>query len=187
MNNKKDATKISVYLAQLVYSLSTLDAFTISSVADFLRMAEEVGKTVFVMGNGGSGATASHMVCDLNKGVTNRKFKAICLNDNVPSILAYSNDESYDLIFRQQLKNLMGDGDIVIGISASGSSRNIIEAFEYAKENNAYVIAFTGKKDSIVEKMANLTVCVNTLDVQQAEDAHLAIVHILMRILLGEE
>jgi len=96
---------------------------------------------------GGSGATASHFACDINKGVCfglPKRIKVICLNDNIPTIPAYANDVSYDDVFVEQLKNFLGAGDLVIGISGSGNSSNVIKAVEYANENEAVFAALTG-------------------------------------------
>ena len=93
-------------------------------------------KRIFVMGNGGSASTASHLACDINKGVCSgleKRFKVICLNDNIPTMLAYANDLSYEDVFLEQLKNFFMPGDLVIGISGSGNSKNVLRAIEYAK------------------------------------------------------
>ncbi len=84
---------------------------------------------IFIFGNGGSAATASHFACDMNKGVghgKDKKFKVMCLNDNLPTLLAYANDVSYEDVFVEQLKNFMGEGDLVVGISGSGNSENVV-------------------------------------------------------------
>ena len=119
----------------------------VNEVMETLMKARAENKTVFIMGNGGSASTASHFVGDLSKGTIVEgfpRFKAIALTDNIPNMLAWGNDSSYEDIFVEQLKNLMGPGDVVIGISGSGNSGNVIKAIEYANNNEAVTIGFSG-------------------------------------------
>ena len=102
---------------------------------------------IFVMGNGGSGSTASHWVCDINKGCClhlDKKFKMMSLNDNIATMLAYANDLSYEDVFAEQLKNFFEPGDMVIGISGSGNSGNVLKAIEYANENDGKTVGLCG-------------------------------------------
>ena len=105
--------EVNSYLNSLKNKLSELDVDEIIKVAEIFIQARNNGKTIYTMGNGGSGSTASHMVCDIIKGCSfgkEKKFKIICLNDNIPTLLAYSNDVSYDVVFEEQLKNLLEKG-----------------------------------------------------------------------------
>ena len=141
------------------------------------------------MGNGGSGSTASHMVCDILKGCSFKKekrFKIMCLNDNIPTILAYSNDVSYEKIFEEQLKNYLNDGDILLAISGSGNSKNIINAVNYAKKNNFYVVGFTGYDGGMLKKLSDLSIDTNINDMQISEDIHVIVMHILYHLLENE-
>ena len=155
---------------------------------------EEIGKTlmdayndrrqVFIMGNGGSGSTASHFVCDINKGSCldmEKKFKVICLNDNIPSILAYANDLSYDKIFVEPLKNFLQPGDVVIGISGSGNSENVLQAISYGKENGAKTIGLTGFDGGKLAQMVDIPFIARIHDMQKVEDVHMIVVHMLMQ------
>ena len=111
------------------------------------------------MGNGGSGSTASHFACDINKGSCfelNKKFKVICLNDNMPTILAYANDLSYDKIFVEQLKNFLQEGDVVIGISGSGNSETVLQAVSYAKEHGARTVGLSGFDGGTLARIADV-------------------------------
>jgi D-sedoheptulose 7-phosphate isomerase len=138
------------------------------------------------MGNGGSGTTASHIVCDFNKGVSAnlvKKLKVMCLNDNMPSISAIANDISYDAIFEEQLKNFLSPGDIVIGISVSGNSKNIIKAIDYANNNGATTIGFCGFDGGKLKKIAKYPIHVKVDDMKITEDIHSVISHILMKML----
>ncbi len=153
-------------------------------VIDVFQAAYVGGKQVFVFGNGGSGSTASHFACDINKGVSyghDKRFKVICLNDNVPTMLAYANDSSYDDIFVEQLKNFMQAGDLVFGISGSGDSENVLRAVEYARENNAETLGFTGFDGGRLGKVAGLSINVASEDMQKIEDIHLILTHMIMQ------
>jgi D-sedoheptulose 7-phosphate isomerase len=111
-----------------------LDAVPLEPFEEFVRLLESAfheERQVFVMGNGGSGATASHFACDFNKGVSfglPKRFRVICLHDNVPTLMAYANDVSYEQIFVEPLKNFLRAGDLVIGLSGSGNSPNVLRA-----------------------------------------------------------
>jgi D-sedoheptulose 7-phosphate isomerase len=143
-------------------------------------------KHVFIMGNGGSGSTASHFACDINKGSCfelEKKFKVICLNDNVPTILAYANDLSYDNIFVEQLKNFLQSGDVVIGISGSGNSKNVLLALSYAKEKGANTIGLSGFDGGRLAHIADVPFVAAINDMQKVEDVHMIVVHMLMQYL----
>jgi len=149
------------------------------------------GDTVFTMGNGGSGATASHFVCDLNKGVFlgsdnlaregwSRRFKALCLNDNVPTLTAYANDACYENIFVEPLKNFLTPGydrNVVIGISGSGNSKNVLKAIDWANLMGAYTVGLCGFGGGELAKKAKLVLCAPLGVMQQVEDAHSIILH----------
>ena len=138
------------------------------------------------MGNGGSGATASHFACDMNKEVSSgldKRIQVICLNDNIPIISAYANDLSYDNIFTEQLKNFLKPNDVVIGISVSGNSRNVIKAIQYANDHSAITVGFTGFDGSQVAKIAKIPIVIAANDMQKVEDIHLILFHMIMQIL----
>ena len=138
------------------------------------------------MGNGGSASTASHFACDINKGVVNgleKRFRVVCLSDNIPTILAYANDQAYDAIFVEQLANFLTKNDLVIGISGSGNSTNVINAIQYANENSAITIGLTGFNGGELAKVAHQSIIVPSDDMQKIEDMHLIMVHMVMQIL----
>lgn len=121
--------KINNYLEKLKNTLDGLSRDEINKFADILLDAYAKNAAIYIFGNGGSATTASHFACDINKGASygsNKRFKVIALTDNLPSIMAYANDVSYDVIFSEQLKNYLNEGDLVIGISGSGNSPNVI-------------------------------------------------------------
>ena len=139
---------------------------------------------IFSMGNGGSGSTASHFACDINKGCCmdlDKKFKMICLNDNIPTILALSNDVSYDVVFEEQLKNFFSPGDLVIGISGSGNSENVLRAIRYARRNNGKTIGFSGFSGGKLLQMVDVSLVAEVDDMQKIEDMHMIAVHMIMQ------
>ncbi len=155
----------------------------IQDIVEHLLTARNNGKTIFTMGNGGSGSTSSHFVSDLLKtAITNdsNRFKAISLVDNVPVNLAWSNDVSYDCIFSEQLKNFLTDGDIVIGFSGSGNSNNVVNAFEYAKSKGAKSIAISGMSGGKISKLADVSLIVPSNDMLIIESMHVLICHCMV-------
>ncbi len=154
----------------------------IDRLMEILLEARKNRKTIFIMGNGGSGSTASHFACDLAKNTIapdNLRFKVIALTDNVPQILAWANDTEYQNIFIEQLKNLLEKGDVVIGISVSGNSKNVIKALEYANENGAITIGLTGFDGGKIKNIAKETIIVPSYNMQCCEDIHLMLQHII--------
>jgi D-sedoheptulose 7-phosphate isomerase len=152
-------------------------------VRDFLDAYDRRAR-IFIMGNGGSGATASHMACDINKGCCIdliKKFKMVCLNDNIPTMLALANDLSYDVVFEEQLKIQFTAGDMVLGISGSGNSSNVLRAIQYAAANGGRTIGWSGFGGGRLAKMVDLALVVESDDMQQVEDAHLVTAHMVMQ------
>jgi len=172
------------YFRDVKKSLDKIDLDNFNKINEILFNALENGRQIFTMGNGGSGATAAHLVCDLNKGVgfnNSRKFKAICLNDNMPTLLAYANDLSYSDVFSEQLKNFMKKSDIVIGFSGSGNSENVLKAIEYANENGGITIGFSGFKGGKLSKIVRFSIVASVYDMQKSEDIHLVLCHLIMQ------
>jgi len=158
----------------------------INDICNQLLNARNKRKNIFVFGNGGSGSTASHFVSDLLKTAIVKKekrFKAISLTDNVPVILAWSNDVSYDDVFIEQLKNHFSKGDILIGFSGSGNSKNIIKSLKFGKENNAYCIGFTGKSGGKMNKFCDICLKVPSQDMLTIESQHIMICHCIISII----
>jgi D-sedoheptulose 7-phosphate isomerase len=180
------AGQLAAYADGLKKSLDSVRADKFEEVVHLLESAAEEGRQVFVMGNGGSGSTASHMACDLNKGVSyglEKRLKVICLNDNVATILAYANDVSYDEVFVEQLRNFLAPGDVVIGISGSGNSLNVLKAIRYANEAGGHTVGLTGFDGGKLAKEVKTSLWVNVHDMQKAEDVHLILFHALMQVL----
>ena len=155
-------------------------------VADIIRIARDEGNTVFTFGNGGSGSTAVHFASDLMKTATRpdlKRIRAISLNDNMPLTTAWANDSSYEHVFKEQLENLMKPGDVVIAISGSGNSKNVLLATEYARSNGGITIGLTGFDGGSLKSLASVLVVVPSNDMLRIEDTHLAICHLLVRLL----
>ncbi len=150
--------------------------------------AYERQANIFVMGNGGSGATASHLACDINKGCCldlEKKFRMICLNDNMPTMLALANDISYDAVFEAQLKNFFNTGDLVIGISGSGNSENVLRAVRYATDHGGRTIGWSGFGGGKLAALVGLALVAESDDMQQVEDLHMIIAHMAMQAIFN--
>lgn len=181
------------YLDEIKKTLDTIEEDLLNKIegaAILLEEAKNKKNRIFIMGNGGSGSTASHFAEDLSKGTIvgdSLRFKAISLTDSIPTILAWANDSSYEDVFIEQLKNLMEPGDVVIGISGSGNSKNIIKAIEYANQKGAITIGFSGYDGGKLIKCVQINVHVPSFSMQKVEDIHMIVVHILISFLLEKE
>ncbi len=174
------------YKDGLKQALDTVPLEVFEELVRLLDQAYQEERQVFLMGNGGSGATASHIACDLNKGVSyglGKRFRVICLNDNVPTTLAYANDVSYEDVFVEPLKNFLRPGDLVIGISGSGNSPNILKAIAYANSQGAHTVGLAGFNGGKLAGLAGTPLVVQVNDMQKAEDIHLILLHVVMQIL----
>jgi len=184
---------IKEYLKEIKKILDSMETDLIekmNQLANILLKARDEKRTIFIMGNGGSAATASHFVSDLSKGTIvdgSPRFKVIGLTDNIPNLLAWANDESYDDVFIEQLKNLMEPKDIVIGISGSGNSMNVIKAIEYANKNGGITIGISGFDGGKLLKCAQENIHVPDSYMQRVEDIHLLIEHLLTSLIREEQ
>lgn len=179
-------SQITAYFEREKKVIDAIDKNRLSEVMNVLEQARKDGRNIFIMGNGGSAATASHYVCDFNKGVSmnqEQRYRFICLNDNVPTMMAYANDVSYADVFVRPLQNLYRMGDVVIGISGSGNSENVVRAMQWAKENSAVTIALTGFDGGKIHHIAQYGVNVPIADMQITEDLHMMLDHCMMKIL----
>ena len=177
------------YLVELVKSINNIPLDKIKEIAGVLKEAYKKGRHVFIMGNGGSAATASHFVCDLAKGtrVAGKKhFKVIGLTDNVPLLTAWSNDVAYKDVFKSQLENLLEKDDVVIVFTGSGNSPNVLEAVRYSKKVKSRTVAFTGFDGGKIKKMADICMIVPSNNMERVEDIHLVLEH-LIKLYLWEE
>ncbi len=175
---------IQDYISTLQLTMDQLPHQLIAEVIDLLQQARRKGSQVFILGNGGSASTASHFACDLAKN-TRREglphFRVIGLTDNMAMFSALANDEGYENVFSEQLASLVRPGDIVIAISASGNSKNVIKAAEAARRYDAAVIGFTGFDGGLLGQLANINIHVNSNIIEHVEDIHLMLEHLIVR------
>lgn len=187
----KDYTSnIATYLKRHKDAVDSMNVEDINALMNVLVSARDNKKTIFIMGNGGSGATASHFTGDFNKGASynkEKKFRFICLNDNIPTMMAYANDSTYDEIFVGPLKNFMEAGDVVIGISGSGNSANVVKAIEWANANGGITVGITGYDGGKVKALSAYNVHVAVHDMQITEDLHMMLDHCMMQIICEQE
>ncbi len=179
-------SSINNYFSQLKQTLDKLDRKELETFIKILLEARDNNKCIYIMGNGGSASTASHFVCDFNKGMSygkDKRFKVICLNDNIPTMMAYSNDLSYEDIFVEQLKNFLSPSDVVIGISGSGNSKNILKAVEYANSKGAVTVGLTGYDGGILRRISKYSINANIDNMQVSEDIHIMICHMVHNVL----
>src|SRR5256885_2124966 len=156
----------------------------LESVLRLLEDGYHHGHRIFIMGNGGSAATASHFALDLAKNTIMPgapRLKAISLTDHVPFITAWSNDTAYEHIFAEQLTNMIEPGDVVIGISASGNSANVINALNLAKQTRAATIGLLGAKGGKIKDLVDAYVLAPGRNIEQEEDAHMILAHVITR------
>lgn len=177
--------EIQSYLDCEVSVLKALDIDRINEVLNLLEQALERESTIYIFGNGGSAATASHYQNDFNKGVsehTQKKFCFHCLNDNIATLMAVANDISYEEVFRFQLTGRLRPGDLVIGISGSGNSANVLRAVEYAKEQGNLVIGITGYNGGKLKELADYSLHAPINSMQITEDVHMIFDHLMMSV-----
>lgn len=172
---------VQAYFQSLARIIPQLPYVAIQRIIAVLMQAFEDGRTVFVFGNGGSAATASHLVCDLNKGtITNgegRRFKVMAFTDNVPSLTAWANDAGYERIFAEPLKNFVQPGDVVLAISGSGNSPNVLEALKTAREAGAINLGLAGYHGGKMKALCDICAVVPSNNIRVVEDLHLSIAH----------
>ena len=176
--------QIQNYISTLQKTMSELPQPLISEVIHVLQRARMQGSQVFIMGNGGSASTASHFVCDLAKNTRYDglpHFRVIGLADNMEIFSAYANDEGYESVFSQQLINLVNPGDVVIAISASGNSMNVVNAVEEAQKHSTTTIGFTGFDGGRVGKLVDIHIHVDSKIIEHVEDIHLMLEHMIVR------
>jgi D-sedoheptulose 7-phosphate isomerase len=183
---KNFSDEIVAYFDKLKRVIDIINVNQVNNLMNLLVKALQEERRIFIMGNGGSAATASHFVCDFNKGLScgkEKRFKFICLNDNVPTMMAYANDTSYEDIFVEQLKNYFHPRDLIIGISGSGNSKNVLNAISWGNENDGITIGLTGYTGGKLKECAIHNVHIPVDDMQITEDLHMVLDHCMMKIL----
>ena len=180
MSNRE---KIKEYLEKEKEVIDSLDIRAINMVFSVLDDALQNNKKIYVIGNGGSGSTASHIANDFDKMLlrgTDKRFDVVCLSDNMPLTLAIANDVGYEYIFMYQLIGRLQPEDVIIAISGSGNSMNIINAVEYARKRRNMIIGFTGFDGGKLKKLSDFSIDTNIDNMQITEDIHLIIEHLLV-------
>jgi D-sedoheptulose 7-phosphate isomerase len=161
---------------------------TIDEIVEELLHRYEEGRTIFLFGNGGSAALASHLACDLGKGTAadgnnQSRLRVIALTDNIPLITAWANDSSYESIFAEQLRNLVSPGDVAFAISGSGNSPNVLEGLKFARSAGATTIGLTGFKGGMMKTLCDYCVVVPSDNMQIIEDFHLSVSHAVFTVI----
>ena len=176
------------YIELVKSTLDALDAKALESLVDAFHSTYEKGGNIYTMGNGGSGASASHAAGDFLKGASyglDKRFRMICLNDNLPSMMAIANDIGLESIFVEPLKNFLSSNDLVIGISGSGNSKNVVNAIEYANEQGATTVAMSGFKGGKISQIATIDVHAPVMDMEVTEDVHMVIFNIVKKQMMA--
>ena len=173
---------ISDYLTAQKAALDSIPTEAVSRLIQLLKKTLHEDRHIFVFGNGGSAANASHFVTDLGKGSSDKlgkRFRCLSLNDNVSWMSAIGNDYSYDDIFVRQLENYGRKGDLVLAMSVSGNSPNVVKAVEWANQNGLETIGLCGGKGGALAKIAKHSIVIDSIHYGRAEDAQMAICHLL--------
>ena len=170
------------YLTNLRKTIETIDLAKVEQAIDWMEQARDEGRQIFVCGNGGSAATASHFVTDMVKGASfgrAKRFRIMALTESLPTVSAYANDVCYDCVFVEQLKNFAQPGDLVVGISGSGNSPNVVQAIDYANSIGCRTVALTGRDGGKLGPMAKLDIHVPEPHMGRIEDAHMIVCHMI--------
>ena len=173
---------IQDYIDGLSDNLKELLRQNVAEIADIIFDAYKKGKQIFIMGNGGSATTASHFANDLKLGTAVERqacVRATSLTDNIAVITALANDTDYSSIFNRQLAGQLNEGDVVIGISASGNSLNVLKAIEFGKSQGAITVGFSGFGGGRLKEITHKCIVLSCRDYGQVEDAHLCLAHVI--------
>lgn len=174
---------INSYISSLQTTLGDLPREQIQKTIDLLHQARLENRQVIIMGNGGSASTASHFACDLGKNTViagQPRFRVLALTDNMAMFSAYANDNGYESVFAEQLANLVNPQDIVIGISASGNSPNVLKAITLATQTGATTVGLTGFEGGRLAQLVDIEIRVPSSLIEQVEDVHLMLEHLIV-------
>src|SRR6202011_6029929 len=170
------------YRADLLDTINSIDTSLVEQAIQWFDQARAGGRHIFVCGNGGSASTASHFACDIVKGASynrGQRFRIMALTDQIATLTAYANDVSYDCVFVEQLRNFAQPGDLVMCISGSGNSPNVIRAMEYANSIGCKTLALTGRDGGKLGPLAQLNIQVAVPHMGRIEDAHMVVCHMI--------
>ncbi len=180
----------SLYKADVLQAIETIDLEKVGQAIEILVQARDQDRRIFVCGNGGSASTASHFVCDMVKGASfrrDKRFRIMALTDSLPTITAYANDVSYDCVFVEQLKNFAEPGDVVMAISGSGNSPNVLQAIEYANSIGCRTIALSGRNGGKLGPLAQLNLQASHPHMGRIEDVHMIVMHMICYYFMDAE
>jgi len=170
------------YKTEVLKAIETVDLAKVNQAIELFKDARAAGRHIFVCGNGGSASTASHFACDIVKGASynrGQRFRIMALTDQIATLTAYANDVSYDCVFVEQLRNFAQPGDLVMCISGSGNSPNVIRAMEYANSIGCRTLALTGRDGGKLGPLAQLNIQVEAPHMGRIEDAHMIVCHMI--------
>jgi D-sedoheptulose 7-phosphate isomerase len=170
------------YKAAVLEAMEAIPLGKVELAIQWFKEARDAGSQIFVCGNGGSAANASHFACEVLKGASYgraSRFRILALTDSMPTITAYSNDIGYEVAFAEQLKNFARPGDLVVGLSGSGNSMSVVRAIEYANSIGCRTIALTGYDGGKLAPLAQLSIHVAMPHIGRSEEAHMVILHMI--------
>lgn len=177
------------YRVSALEAIQAIDTEKVDCAIEWFREARDQGRHIFVCGNGGSASTASHFACDMVKGASydrSTRFRIMALTDQLPTLTAYANDVSYEVVFVEQLKNFAGPGDLFLAISGSGNSMNVVRAMEHANAAGCKTIALTGRDGGKLAPLAQLSIRVPMDHMGRIEEAHMVICHMIAYCFMEE-
>ncbi len=186
-------TALNSYFDDVVQTIGKMPIATIEKIVSALMEAYESRRMIYLFGNGGSAALASHFACDLGKGASNgssKRFQVLAFTDNVPLMTAWANDARYEDIFAEQLINFVHPDDITFAISGSGKSPNVLRALKVAREAGAFTIGLTGFQGGDMKDLCDLCLTVPSDNMQIIEDLHLSVTHAVftaLRVKIGRQ
>jgi len=178
------------YKADILKAIETIDLDKVNRAIELIAEARDNGRHIFVCGNGGSASTASHFVCDMVKGASfnrEKRFRIMALTDSLPTITAYSNDVGYDCVFVEQLKNFAEPGDVLLAISGSGNSPNVLRAVEYAKSIGCRTVALSGRNGGPPGPLADGNIQASNPHMGRIEDMHSIVTHMICYYFMDAE
>ena len=186
MNTGLDILDARQYFEELYRVAQELPHDLIDQIAETLLRVYESGRTVYLFGNGGSASLASHFACDLGKGTAycngGKRFHALALTDNLPTLTAWANDSSYDDVFSEQLRSFVQTEDVAFAISGSGNSKNVLNALQVARKAGATTVGISGFQGGQMKSLCDICAIVPSENMQIIEDLHLAMAHSIFRI-----
>ena len=178
-----------LYKTELLKTIESIDLARVDEAIEWFREARDAGRRIFVCGNGGSASTASHFACDMVKGASynrDRRFRIMALTDQMPTITAYANDVGYECVFVEQLRNFAEPGDLVMAISGSGNSPNVLRAVEYANSIGCRTIGMTGREGGKLAPISQLNIHVPVPHMGRIEDGHMIVCHMIAYYFMEE-